>query len=923
MKKQPRVIRLFLLLPVLLTMVSISYAQQGTDSAGIKKLLDKVEAHQKALTSEKLYLHFDKPYYAVGDTIWVKTYLLNTATRNASAFSNKVYVDLLNDSSKLIQTLVIPMASGLGQGDFKLSESLHEGAYTIRAYTNWMQNFGADCFFHQQFYIGKPEKNSWLVSEQHQANLAADGKQVKMALKLKDTQGRPIVGEAITMRVLDGKRSILKSDVQTAVDGSIHTDLLIPAKTDGRKLSLLLTSKQDKNKTIKFPLYAQVAGDIDLQLMPEGGSLVAGLYNKIGFKAIGEDGLGADVEGRIVNSKNEDIVAFKSLHNGMGCFTMVPNAGDTYTAKLKLPGGQEKNYNLPIVKTSGLVLRVDAVSNPDTVRLYITGMADRTAANASYYLLAQGKDISYFGVDFKLTGGYFNTRIPKKMFPTGIINFTVLDQDARPVNARNIFINGHDQLNIAMLSDKPVYAANDSIGLNFMVTDKANFPIQANFSVSVTDDSQVKNDLRDQHINSYILLSAELKGHIENPNWYFNAAQPLAAQALDNLMLTQGWIGFTINKALEKTSPQPVYLAEADNSIEGKLTNFFNKPAANRQVTLMSHWHDILIMDTISNQEGRFVFKNLPFTDSASYTIKIHNAKGKEAAVGITVNEFKPAAMPAPDSIRLMPWYVNTDTTLLRYLDNNQKRIAEKPGPVDASGRLLKEVKIKGAKKARLQGQGGEDIYFADLDIDDNVTTKQGNISLLTYLMGKVQGFHEGHNKYGELLFMKAAFVANVQIDSVWVSRYWTRDTKIMDFYKLMLDNIPAAAVKNLVIYHKPTPNGKDWMSFVIIKTRSGNGPVLKETPGVYVYRPLPLYIPREFYRPRYAVKNQSAKADLRSTIHWEPNLVSDEHGNAKLSFYAADKPGTYTVTIEGTDMQGHFGADTRKIIIAPGTSAK
>jgi hypothetical protein len=34
-----------------------------------------------------------------------------------------------------------------------------EGGYTLRAYTNWMQNFGEDYIFSQRFYLGVPAKD--------------------------------------------------------------------------------------------------------------------------------------------------------------------------------------------------------------------------------------------------------------------------------------------------------------------------------------------------------------------------------------------------------------------------------------------------------------------------------------------------------------------------------------------------------------------------------------------------------------------------------------------------------------------------------------------------------------------------------------------------------------------------------------------
>lgn len=904
---------------LMLAMAGKTFGQNTADTGAVRNLLDKINKYNDTFAAEKLYLTFDKPYYAIGDTIWFKAYLLNAPDKKASAKSNKIYVELLNDSSDVKQRLVIPMAAGLGSGDFKLETNLHEGTYSIRAYTNWMQNFGNESFFYHRFQIGKPTERSWLISEQHQVSLSGQNKQAKLAIQIRNTKGVPIVNEPLTIRLLDGRKGIAKAEARTGVDGALQADLAFPAQANGRSLSLLLISKQ-QDRPIKIPFYERSADHTDLQFMPESGNLVAGMLNKVGFKAIGEDGVGVEAEGLILNGKNEEVATFKSLHRGMGSFALVPSAGETYTARLNLPDGKYQSYILPKVQALGISMRVDAVNNKDTLRIYLTGTPDKN--DATYYLIAQGRGVTFLGTSFKLSNGYFNTKIPTNKFPTGILNLMVMDQLQKPVIARNVFIDHvADRINLNITPDRSVYATNDSVSLNILANSGLGAPMQGSFSVSVTDDLQVRDGMRDQHIGSYFLLTSELKGNIEDPAWYFGSGNAEAARALDNLMLTQGWTGFDAAKALSANIAQPTFWAESDNSVTGKLSNFFNRPAVGRQVTLMSNRKGVLVIDTLSDANGRFTFSDLPFSDTTLYTIKIHNTNGKQAAVGIDVREFKPAPIPPIDSIRMMPWNANTDPALLRYLRNTQTRVDAKASPVNAPGNMLREVNIKDRRLASLRAPNGDDIYFADMDVNDSEATQQGNISLLKFLLKK-PGFRLGLSNGIERLKMKGFAIYNVVVDNIPVNRYYAGPQRHTDFLQEMLDNIPAASVKNLVIYHHPTPNGKDWVALVIVKTRMGNGPIMKPTPGTYVYRPLPVYMPRDFYRPRYMVKN-NATPDLRSTIHWEPNLVTDEKGKANLSFYAADRPGTYTVTVEGTDMQGNFGYATKKISIVKADGGK
>jgi hypothetical protein len=106
--------------------------------------------------------------------------------------------------------------------------------------------------------------------------------------------------------------------------------------------------------------------------------------------------------------------------------------------------------------------------------------------------------------------------------------------------------------------------------------------------------------------------------------------------------------------------------------------------------------------------------------------------------------------------------------------------------------------------------------------------------------------------------------------------------------------------------------------SFIEITTRSGKGPVTENTPGMYLYKPLPLGWPKQFYKPRYAVNDTTKHLpDTRSTIDWEPNVVTNKNGQATVSFYAADKPTVYTLIIEGSDGNGNIGYKMERITIS------
>lgn len=61
----------------------------------------KFEAYTNNYPQEKVHLHLDKPYYAIGDDVWFKAYVLNTKTAAPSNISRILYVELINEKDSV------------------------------------------------------------------------------------------------------------------------------------------------------------------------------------------------------------------------------------------------------------------------------------------------------------------------------------------------------------------------------------------------------------------------------------------------------------------------------------------------------------------------------------------------------------------------------------------------------------------------------------------------------------------------------------------------------------------------------------------------------------------------------------------------------------------------------------------------------
>jgi len=970
-------------------------AYSQSQPAGIKSILASIDTFRNRIPAEKLYLHFDKPYYSTGDTIWFKAYLFDATFMTTSEKSGIVYLELANDTNKVLLRRMLPITSGLGRGNIVLNkDDIPEGSYSLRAYTNLMRNLGDERIFKKSFYIGGSSDQSWLVNSNSILSKEAGKENLRLGLQFQTLNKQAVGLHEMQVRVMEGKKVLLRDKVQTDIDGKLDVNFNIPEKADAKNISIVAEdmAKLTTHK-ITIPIPVNRPGNTDLQFMPEGGNLVSGIASRIGFKAIGEDGKAVEVSGKVYsNSKNsgssssgssnnsssgsEEVAVFSTTHKGMGSFELLPKAGENYTAKIILNDGTTKSYPLPLVKNSGTVLRITNRKESDTleVRVYISPdilpssasatlsaaaatksiIANTTSSPSTYYLIGQSGNVVCYAASVQSNA---IVRIPKKLFYSGIARFSLFNEEKLPLNERIVYIDHDDNLKISIQTDKSSYRTRDSIALDIQVSDKEGKAVRGSFSVAITDDAQVRTDSLSGNMLSNLHLTSDLKGNIEEPGYYFNKTNEQVWKDLDNLLLTQGWVGYsqveqTLRDSRRPQSEQTLqdaaywqkvfnpkltaqYEAEQEFTVKGKVTNIFNRELESTHAVLISI-KPLFFKDTLTNKEGKFIFNGFPPIDTAVFRLQASNRKGKQFNVGIEVEEFKPPIFQ--NDQRFMPWYVNSDTTLLNYVKSTITQHEEEL-KLYGNGHLLNEVTItakkivKGSKN--LNGEGN-----ADITLDETDAKKAGKMNLLQLIQQRISFFFEKvERRTLRRFFTLNGFELKVVIDGMDLDFFYTpgsggrgpNDPNDHYWYvRNYLEYFSMEDIKGIELmkygkysfmYTSEFENGfpPPQYSWVEVTTRSGKGLFMKPTPGTYLYKAMPFASTKQFYNPKYSPKNSASKLiDLRSTIYWEPDIITDSQGKATVSFYSADTPGTYTIITEGSDMYGNVGSKKDKIIVKP-----
>ncbi len=793
------------ILKLLLLTALLSPAARGQGNDASKKITDQLSRFEANYPAEKAYLQFDKPYYAAGDTIYFKAYVTAGEQHKLSSLSGVLQVELINTKNKIDQSIKLKLDSGLAWGDFALPDSLPAGNYRVRAYTQWMRNFGETGFFDKVIPVGS------IKAER--------------------------VPESLVKQPVD-----LKPDVQ---------------------------------------------------FFPEGGSLVIGIKSRVAFKAVSANGLGVDVRGSIIDNDNREVAQFESAHLGMGSFYITPIAGKSYKVRISYPDGRQDLIDLPKPTGGGIILSVNNDSIPNA--------SIQIAASADYYAQNRGKTYtlviyspgSATTVNCKLDSPVINLDILKRKLHTGVATITLFSPENEPLCERLFFVQNYDQLTVTLSSNKNSYAKREKVNIKLYALNRKGDPSTGHFSVAVVDESKVQEtDHNSGNILTNLLLTSDLKGFIEQPNYYFEDTSMAARKNLDILMLTQGYRRFEWKQVLDSSKISLAYQPEKGLSVEGSVKNVFNKTVANGTVNL---WQPIggLLLSAKTDGQGRFSFPGLVFSDTAHMVLSAIKANGKNSTQITWLDEN--TERPIVQSYKWQSAKLFNDSTIVSFVANDRAAQKATLAYLNGKGVMLKQVNIHSKKPDNqyrtqsLAGAGNADQVVHS----DKLDRIGGPLSI------KLAGQFHGPLGFN---ITRGIMPGLIVVDGVLEPGNF----RIDDVVGNQVETVELLEYGSTAIYGAAGGGG-----VMIITTKQGGGTNIKDViaMGVLPINVMGYYKGREFYSPKY--ENPLAavnRPDLRSTIYWNPEIKTDATGNASFDFFNADGTGNYKVTIEGIDTDGNIG---------------
>jgi len=638
-----------------------------------------------------------------------------------------------------------------------------------------------------------------------------------------------------------------------------------------------------------FKKEVKTQAEFDLQFFPEGGNLIAGNMQTIGFKAIGKNGLGTDINGRIIDDQNKELLTFKSNYLGMGMIVMTPEAGKTYTAICEDSRGQSINVKLPPVSTNHYGLSIKHNNTVINIGLLTPNGAVRSD---TLYLLGNIRGVPF--IQATITPQTPAITISKEGLNAGVTQFLLMNKKYEILSERLIYILGKNKANLNTTLDKASYVKRDAVHASMMLKDSKGNPLAGNFSISVTDDNDVKIDSNETTIESYILLQSDLKGVIENPNNYFRAENKSKAYELDLLMLTQGWKRYNVAGTLVGNPDKPNrYGLEMGPVITGKVQNF---PARRGlpKINVSFIAHNNMNYDAVTTDNyGRFTYQCPEFPDSTTFLVQAQKKQG--AYIELIVNK---DTFPKVERSCIFPNELRQDAAMKDFMKKSRDRYYFQNGMMSVT---LKDVVIKAKKTDKneeIRRERGSTYLFPSFTFDEEDFKGVSNIK---FLLMQAPGVTVDDSNNSIKIRGNEALI---MVDNM----RWQFDE---------LANIDVSNVKLIDILREPGETmsygmeGKNGVICIYLKRaneKKSDEPVVPERNQTSI-TPLGHSLPAEFYVPKYQVEEtrKDPMPDLRSTIFWKPNVHTDENGLADIFFYTADSLGPFTITAEGVSPTGEI----------------
>ncbi|MFT4627197.1 MAG: hypothetical protein ACI8PZ_005878 [Myxococcota bacterium] len=497
----------------------------------------------------RVVLQADKPLYRHGDTLWVSAFDLRDRDLSTADARPDLTLRLQDPRGATVHEMRVTAADERVHSAIDWQPGWPGGRYVLQALV-YGEVLAERPIFLDTFEAPRLKKTLDFLRKAYGA-----GDTVKANVTAERATGEPLADRELTARItVDGRElDPVRFTTNAAGEGLVAFTLPDSIEVGDGLLTVLVEDGglvESVSKAVPI-----IVDRVDLDLFPEGGDLVRGLASRVYFEARTPLGKPADVAGRVVDDRGQEVATFRSLHDGRGRFPLTPERGRGYRVEITEPAGVATTFELPKPVAEGCVLRT--FDDPEGVLPAIrVGIRCTEARTVDVQAVLRGNLLD--GTSVEVPSGkeavvYLEPDDPALQRAQGAAVVTVFD-GREPLAERMVYRNRRARLGVSVEVDKERYTPRDGVTVTVTTTDADGEPVPAALALAVVDDTLLSYaDDEEGHLLTRLFLEADLPDpdvELFEPNWYFDLDEPDAAAALDHVLGTRGWRRFDWQTAM-------------------------------------------------------------------------------------------------------------------------------------------------------------------------------------------------------------------------------------------------------------------------------------------------------------------------------------------------------------------------------------
>ena len=544
-----------------------------------KKFMHNIHSFNRLYPQEKVWLHCDNTAYFQGDTIWFAAYVTSAETlQPANDLSKVLYVELLNEVGEVVSTQRLQIENGRCHGQIPLNTELEK-------------KFISDRIRASYYYPINRLNGNYCIP------LPAGYYEVR----------------AYTRAMLNWGADVCFSRVFPVFDTPEYEgDYSQWTMNNQGRVKDRIRPKSKKNDRLNVSFY------------PEGGDIVNGLPCRVAYKVTDKEGHDLVAKCQLL-ADGKVITDTETKHDGMGSFFFFPREGVKY--KLRVNTEQrDRTFSLPEAKQQGFMLTADATKE-DSVYMTIAATDSLQDKAIGMSFTCRGKLLHFNVYDGIPKRPIRLPAIAKNRLSPGVNQLTLFDADGQVYAERLFFV--HDTAVVGKCPveyrlDKDEYKPFEKINLTI-----STLPHREGWggSLSVRDGSTEIGTPYTDNLQTYLLLTSDLKGYIHRPDYYFEADDSVHRTALDLLMMTQGWRRYAWKQLAGVEKIETPHFIEEGLTLHGQVKHHRKKEKFLKGINVGAIISDGKIVEqsgyNVTDQNGCFSFKIKPFVGRQRLSLNI------------------------------------------------------------------------------------------------------------------------------------------------------------------------------------------------------------------------------------------------------------------------------------------------------------